>query len=607
MPDAFFRAGRHSPFRPKPEGWEQLYAYSLPFSDDGSEEDNAFWFRDSIHWPRVVTPFESAIPQFALASLGQFNHRHFLFPSTKGLGLRILGGYCYLSPESIDEADTVENRSAQFQERAGHYYENWDAIYAEWRAKVRVLITEIDAIEFRSLPDVVPLDEVVAGNGLGHVHELPARFHELMDCIVRLWQYHFEMLNLGYARYLEFFQYCKSRLPSIEDLSIARMVAGIEVDLYGPDRALKHLATLAIDLGLDEALCAGPVSEVLSALEAVSPEQHPGAAEWLAEFARAKLEWFNFSTGSGLHHSDPVWFDRLDIPIGLIRSYIHQIDSGHTIDIPTERITHERDEIAADCMGQLPPSEQEEFPQRLADVRLVFHYVENHNFYVEHWAMSLFWRKMRELSELFVNEGFWGRVNDVFMLRTDEIDTAIADLTFAWGSGHRARGPKYWPKEIERRHRIIDACAAWEPPLALGTPPRRFTEPFTVMLWGITASSVAASFGDANDHPTRLIGLGASSGVAEGRVCVVTDAEHFDDIADGDIIVAEQTSPSWTPVFARAGGTISEAGGLMSHTAIVCREYGLPAVTGVPHATHLLRTGQYVRINGDTGTIDVLS
>ena len=605
-------AGRDFPRRSTLElptetaGWEQLYAYSLPFSDDGHEEDQAFWFRDAIHWPRVVTPFESAITQFAIASLGQFNHRHFLIPSAKGLGLRILGGYCYLSPESINDATVVAERSIEFASRAGYYYEHWDTLYEQWRAKVRDLIDEMESVQFSPLPAAVSIDDVCSGNGLGLAYRVPSQFHALMDAVNRLWQYHFEMLNLGYARYLDFFEYCKSLLPDIEDLSVARMVAGIEVDLYRPDRELRSLARLALELGVHEELKHAPPTEAIATFRALAEVGDSSASQWIGAFDRATHDWFNFSTGSGFHHDDPVWFDRLDIPISLLRNYIHQIEVGHEIDTPQDRVVHERDEIVERCLQQIAPAHHEDFSDKLDAVRSVFHYVENHNFYVEHWAMSIFWRKLRQLSELFVSEAFWPEVDDMFMLRVEEIDSALSDLVFAWASGRPARGPEHWPAEIIRRRRILDACAAWEPPLAIGTPPDQFTEPFTVMLWGITASSIAASFAEVEEHPTRLQGLGVSSGVVEGRVCVVTDAEHFDDIADGDIIVAEQTSPSWTPVFARAGGSISEAGGLMSHTAIVCREYGLPAITGVAHATRLLHTGQLVRLDGDTGTIDVL-
>ncbi len=110
---------------PGAEGWEDLYAYSLPFSEDRRHyEEDAFWFRETIHWPRPVRPLEAWFLQEAVTALSQFNHRHYLVPAAKGVDFRLLHGYCYLSPGSIDDPDQVEERCIAFAERAGFYYEH---------------------------------------------------------------------------------------------------------------------------------------------------------------------------------------------------------------------------------------------------------------------------------------------------------------------------------------------------------------------------------------------------------------------------------------------------------------------------------------------------
>jgi pyruvate,water dikinase len=131
------------------------------------------------------------------------------------------------------------------------------------------------------------------------------------------------------------------------------------------------------------------------------------------------------------------------------------------------------------------------------------------------------------------------------------------------------------------------------------------TEPFTIMLWGLTSESLRQWTNGAAET-TVLTGLSASPGVVEGRVRVVRSVEDLDEVCDGEILVAELTAPSWAPVFAAIAGTVTESGGMMSHTAIVCREYGLPAVTGVVRATSRLVTGQLVRLDGTAGTVTVL-
>ena len=101
-------------------------------------------------------------------------------------------------------------------------------------------------------------------------------------------------------------------------------------------------------------------------------------------------------------------------------------------------------------------------------------------------------------------------------------------------------------------------------------------------------------------------GFAASPGVAVGRARVVERADDIDELEDGEILVARLTTPSWMPVFTRLAGTVTESGGMMSHVAIVCREYGLPAVTGVNDVTRSIRTGQLIRVDGDAGTVTVI-
>jgi phosphoenolpyruvate synthase/pyruvate phosphate dikinase len=102
-----------------------------------------------------------------------------------------------------------------------------------------------------------------------------------------------------------------------------------------------------------------------------------------------------------------------------------------------------------------------------------------------------------------------------------------------------------------------------------------------------------------------IAGLAVSSGVIEGRARVISDMEDAD-IEDGDILVTAFTDPSWTPLFVSIKGLVTEVGGLMTHGAVIAREYGLPAVVGVEHATRLIRDGQRIRVNGTDGYIEIL-
>lgn len=102
-----------------------------------------------------------------------------------------------------------------------------------------------------------------------------------------------------------------------------------------------------------------------------------------------------------------------------------------------------------------------------------------------------------------------------------------------------------------------------------------------------------------------LAGLAVSSGVIEGRARVVLNMEDAD-LATGDILVTSFTDPSWTPLFVSIKGLVTEVGGLMTHGAVIAREYGLPAVVGVEHATKLIKDGQRIRVHGTEGYVEML-
>ena len=105
--------------------------------------------------------------------------------------------------------------------------------------------------------------------------------------------------------------------------------------------------------------------------------------------------------------------------------------------------------------------------------------------------------------------------------------------------------------------------------------------------------------------PGALVGLPVSAGTIEGRARVILNIENAD-LESGDILVTTYTDPGWTPLFVGIKGVVTEVGGLMTHGAVIAREYGLPAVVGVERATRLLRDGQRIRVNGTEGYVEIL-
>ena len=102
-----------------------------------------------------------------------------------------------------------------------------------------------------------------------------------------------------------------------------------------------------------------------------------------------------------------------------------------------------------------------------------------------------------------------------------------------------------------------------------------------------------------------LVGLPVSAGIIEGRARVILDMAEAE-LDGGDILVTAHTDPSWSPLFVTITGLVTEVGGVMTHGAVIAREYGLPAVVGVEHATRLIPDGQRIRVNGTDGYIEIL-
>jgi pyruvate, water dikinase len=597
-----------SPFEieapPGAEGWEQLYTYSSLFSEQRRDyEDGGFWFQDGVHWPEAMTPWDATFLEFALASLSQYNTRHYLIPPALGVDYRILNGYVYLSPVPVASEEEVGARVPHFMERAGFYFGNWDRLYDDWLVKIRALVQEMTELHVAPLPVMEEMEVITSGAGKGSGNDLLATYHKLLDLALTLWQYHFEFLNLGYAAYLDFFGFCKAAFPSIPDLAIAKMVAGVDVDLFRPDDELKKLARLAVSSGVDGSF----VSRDPATIRAALATSDAGTA-WLAAWEESCEPWFNFSAGSGFYHSDKIWIQNVEIPFGYICDYIGKVKEGADLDRPVAALHAERDRVVSEYRELLDSDDDRAaFDGKLGLSRTVFPYVENHNFYVEHWAHSVLWRKMRDFGNVFKEAGFINEVDDVFMLKRNEIPDALWDMYSAWAVGAPSRGPGYWPAEIERRRGMLTALKNWSAPPALGVPPEVVTEPFTVMLWGITSDSVAgwlrASEGGADGS---LSGFAASPGLVEGPARVIFSADEIGSIQDGEILVAPLTAPSWAPVFGKIKATVTDVGGMMSHAAIVCREYGLPAVTGTAFGTKQIKTGQMLRVDGNTGQVTVI-
>jgi len=595
---------------PGTEGWERMYPYQYQFVTDDPErqeyEEKAFWFYDGLHYPEAIYPFDTIWDEAWYLGLSQYNNRIFQVPPVRGVDHRIINGYIYISPVPVMDPAEIGSRVPNFMERAGFYYKNWNELEAKWEVKMKALIKQIEDLPISRLPDLEDISVVTEGLGESKGYHLIKTYDDLINMGIQCWQYHFEFLNLGYAAYVFFLDFVQKLFPSAPLQRVTQMVAGIDVIMYRSDDELKKLAKKAIELGVDQALTDNREwVDILAAMKAL-----PKGEEWLAALEVARYPWFHVSTGTGWSHADKSWNDDLNIPMSGIATYIDHLKKGMEIERPMDKVRAERDRIVEEYRSLINTEEERKtFDDLLNTAKTVFPYVENHLFYVEHWFHTVFWKKMREVSAIMVEHKMINDVEDIWYLRRDEIKQALWDMVTAWATGVTPRGTKVWPKEIDWRKGVMQKFQEWSPPPAIGTAPEVIQEPFTIVLWGVTNSSISdwAEVTDSADPDsiTTLKGFAGSPGIVEGKARVCRTADDIRLLQDGEILVAPTTSPSWAPAFAKIKAAITDVGGVMSHAAIVCREYGLPAVVGTGHGTKIIKTGMMLHVDGSSGVITI--
>lgn len=586
------------------EGWEQLYPYYALISPERREfEESKFWFFDGMHNPEPVYPFDTIMTENWWVGVSQMSSRVWALPPAIGLDQRIVNGYLYASPNAVTDPDLIAQRAEYFNRRAGHYFENWDQIFGEWKEKAQACIDELKAIEFKPLPEYEPEESVTGHVGTYSSLELLKKYSRLIENMLTMGSYHFEMLNLGYGAYLTFREFCQNVFPGIADQSITDMVSGIDIMLFRPDDELRKLARKAVDLGVADVLL-----NVINPDEALAELALSSAGkDWIAALEAAKDPWFWYSTGTGYCHADAVWMTDLRMPFTAMRGYITAIRQGKDVSRPLGEILERRERVTAEYRALLPTDDDRAaFDSLIGLARKVFPFVEDHNFYVEHYHHSIFWEKVRSLGDLFVDSKFFEDREDIFYLHRHEVYDALYDMIIGWAVGTEPRGVTYWKPIVKERKRLRDALARWTPPPALGTPPETITEPLTVMLWGITQEAIDEWMGVDAASATEFRGVAASAGKVQGRARVITDTEHLYDVQDGEILVCRITAPAWAPVFNRVKAAVSDMGGMMAHTAIICREYGLPSVVGTGFATARIKTGDLVEVDGNLGIVRIL-
>jgi len=592
------------------EGWEEMYPRQLMFSEEMREyEEGKLWTYDAVHHMGVMYPFDTLIIEQEQSGFSQAGNRIMPVPTAHGTDYRILNGYVYVSPNEVTDSEMIKRRVDVIVPRVKFSTDNFELYFNLWKKKMTELNKELASIKVPRLPEFVSEKNILfEGPGFGTAYELIRAFMRIVDCYLRCEQYHFEILVGAYGNYMSLCDFVLKRVPSTDGPSVGRLCAGGIYDVLVPDMKLKELAQLAVDLKVD-----GKISQLFE--KGMAPEQimdevrkERAGEEWVNRFEETREPWFHFAAGTGgftCEHSS--WNDELKIPFEALVSYVSLIKTGRTLGKTREEITAERDQITEDIRSQMPEEDREAFDKLLMEARTVYPYIEGHPFYCEHWTPILAWNKMREIGDVLVEQDFLRDREDIFYLTVYEIWPLLQETVGSWAASIRTSGPKRLPGLIERRKEILQALKESRPELYIGKVPEKVTEPLMVLLWGSSTEKLEDYLSEPSGEAVEKVrGMGGSPGLVEGKARIIMNLEEAKALQEGEILVAPNTAPAWTPLFAKIKGVVVEVGGLMAHAAIIAREYGMPCVAGASDSTRVLKTGDRIRVDGSTGVVDIL-
>jgi pyruvate,water dikinase len=348
---------------------------------------------------------------------------------------------------------------------------------------------------------------------------------------------------------------------------LARLLTSLpDNQTTGANRRLWELAQTAL---------ASPT--VATIFHEAEPEAIFGRLSRSAEGQRFLLRLSHFLAAYGHRSvtrdvSSPTWEDDPGLAISLLKGYV-TASQGFDLQVMEACRAHEREEATRQVLAMLSGPKRSLFKILLDYTHRYMTFRENQRFYLD--MIFLRWRRVfLEIGRRFRELELISVAEDVFFLRLDEIVRVIRQgvdkaLVAEWIAARKEEYASY----------------------GQGLPP-------TFVRGGMGFEVL-----DIPQGSTRLRGLGVSPGYVTAPARVISDLAQSYLLEPGEVLVAVNADPGWTPLFVTAGGVVLETGGMLSHGAIVSREYGIPAVAGVHHATRQLHSGQCITVDGKNGVV----
>jgi pyruvate,water dikinase len=504
-----------------------------------------------FHYPRGILPLAHELIA-ALAVSSRAGAETLPAASGRGLECRVVGPHVYTAGVPVLDPTERERRAASAREQLPRYASEFPRLWGD-------RVAELDG-EFRALrtPDY-------AAAGLVELHDA---FERAVRHFNRAWAIHFEIMYPLLAIAESFRELCQGL--GLSGTQAADLIAPSPTTISRADVALRSVAESAREAGLVALFQAESLS--LRTLQGA-----PQARGWLAEFA-AFLSQHGERSDAIVDVGSSAWRDDPQQVLALIGDLIRQ-NADRPTDCRRSEVQVQRDQRRQSIEDALGPADRRIFREALARVTAADFawWNEDHNAYIDLRAHLPVAQVARELVS---RHG--GRPTDSLFLFAEEIrrlgdvplDAEMVRTRREFYEHWRTRRPSL-PRSLGTSHPVNDPVLAE----IIGIPPER------------------------NWDTTVLRGIGLTSGVARGPARVVLSPDDLSKVETGDILVCEATSPSWTVVFPRLAGCVCDAGGLMTHAAIICREYALPCVAGVGEASRVLADGDLLEVDGSMGTV----
>jgi phosphohistidine swiveling domain-containing protein len=523
------------------------------------------WEWDDMHMPVVLTPLAG---DYTLLIAGGFNQFYETFDLPQRMYGRVWNGYVYFG---MRRGYPMEQRQAMLDRFTAVLRDRMHVCAAFWNDEVLPEILDLEA-EIRAIPvESLPLDE------------LSEAWVRAWAAGARMWQLHFNLVHIPYQVIEDLADLYEGLFPDAPKGEAAAMSAGTHSELVDVDLGMERLAAIAArHAALRDLLVASATGgpDERRVLQVADLEGVEGAPELLTELDSFLLRHGHLGQG----------MDDLGMPSWAEEPAMVLANVGTRLAAPPEapedrrrRLEAEAERLAARTRERLAddPEKLATFEVLYGLARSVAPLTETHNYWIDRMAQARLRTFVLRVADRLVGAGVIEDRSDIFLLSRDEVRAVLAE------PGDR--------RALIAERRAQHAHNATLKPLPnVGAPP---------------PAPIADRFDTErkpNTEPDLLQGTGASAGVVRGPARVALGPGDFARIQPGDIIVCPSSNPSWVPVFTIAGGLVTNTGGVLSHAAVVAREFGLPAVVGTTDATKRIADGRLVEIDGTKGSVRLL-